>query len=396
MRGVNRRDTRHMTKPIFLDNHSTTPLDPGVFEQMRPWFLEDFGNPHSTDHSYGWKAEAAVEAARREVAALIGARPAEIIFTSGATESNNLALSGVAALLPGERRHIVSSAIEHPCVAGVVDRLEAEGFAVTRLWPGRDGQIRPAQLAAALRPETGLVSILSAHHEFGAIQPIAELAAHARRAGAVFHTDAAQAAGKIPTHVGSAEEGIDLLSLSAHKLYGPKGIGALYMRRREGLRLRPLMAGGGQQNGLRPGTVATPLAVGFGAAAALAGQQLSGDAARLTGLRDRLLAGLQASVDGVEVNGALSHRLPQNLNLRIAGIAAVDLIYACREAIAISAGSACASAVIEPSPALLALGLTEAEALASIRIGLGRATSEAEVDTAVRVLADAISRLRQL
>ncbi|MEJ1158052.1 cysteine desulfurase family protein [Prosthecomicrobium sp. N25] len=378
-----------MTRPLFLDHHSTTPLDPRAFEAMRPFFEAAFGNPHSADHAYGWEAEAAVEAARRDVAALIGARPGEIVFTSGATESNNLAIRGAAARLPEGRRHLVASAIEHPCVAAVMDLLEGRGFPVTRVMPDRDGIVSAEAVAAAIRPETGLVSVMAANHEIGTLQPIGDIGAVTRPRGIVFHSDAAQAAGKVPLAVEPA--GVDLLSLSAHKMYGPKGIGALYVRR--GVGLEPLFAGGGQERGLRSGTVPAPLAVGFGAAARIARAEMAEEADRLRGLRDRLLDRLSAAIPGVAVNGSLTARLPHNLDLRLPGVVAVDLIHALKDRVAISAGSACASASLEPSPVLRAIGLSDEEALASIRIGLGRWTSAEDVDRAAAAIAEAWAAL---
>ncbi len=371
--------------PVFLDHQSTTPVDARVFEAMRPWFVEAYGNPHSSDHAWGWAAEAAVETARARIADLIGAHRSEIIFTSGATESNNLALQGVAPNLAPDRRHIIVTATAHACVAGVADLLEARGHPVTRLYPARDGRISADAVEAALRPDTGLVSIEAAHHELGTIQPIEEIARRLSARGIVFHTDAAQAAGKIALDVGS---GIDLMSLSAHKMYGPKGVGALYVRRRPGLELTPLFAGGGQQRGLRPGTVPVPLAVGFGEACRVAGDEMSADAQRLRALRDGLLDGLRAGIPGLVVNGTMTDRLPHNLNVQLPGMVAIDLIHELRETIAISTGSACASAELAPSPSLLAIGCTEAEALSSVRIGLGRSTTEAHISTAIAAIVD--------
>lgn len=378
-----------MRKPIFLDHHSTTPVEPAVFNAMQLWFVESYGNPHSSDHAWGWQAEAAIEEARAKVADLIGARPADVIFTSGATESNNLALFGAAEGLPANRRHVIVTATAHPCIAGVADRLEMREFTVTRLYPRADGLFPLEKLADALRSDTGLVSIEAAHHEFGTIQPISEIAALLSSRGIIFHTDAAQAAGKIPLDVAH----IDLMSLSAHKLYGPKGIGALYVRRRPGFTLTPLFVGGGQQRGLRPGTIPTPLAVGFGEACEIAGQRMAQDGYQLAGLRDRLLSGLRAGLPDLVVNGGLESRLAHNLNVRLPGIVASDLLYELRDTIAISAGSACASARIEPSPSLLALGLTEAEALSSIRIGLGRQNTQADVDIAISAIIAAYDKL---
>ncbi|KPL54569.1 cysteine desulfurase IscS [Prosthecomicrobium hirschii] len=381
-----------MPRPIYLDHHATTPLDPRVFEAMRPYFLEAFGNPHSADHAYGWEAEAGVEAARRAIARLIGAAAGEIVFTSGATEANNLALRGAAARLPEGRRHLVASTIEHPCVAAVVDRLEADGFAVTRVDPGADGIVPAEAVAAALRPETGLVTVMAANHEIGTLQPIGAIGALTRARGILFHSDAAQAAGKVPLDVVAAK--VDLMSLSAHKMYGPKGIGALHVRR--GVALEPLILGGGQERGLRSGTVPAPLAVGFGAAAGIAQAEMDGEALRLKALRERLRAGLAARIPGLRVNGELERRLPGNLDLALPGIAAIDLIHRMKDRVAVSAGSACASASLEPSPVLGAIGLDDAAALGSIRIGLGRGTTEAEIDAAIAAVAEAWSALTGL
>ncbi|TPQ52144.1 IscS subfamily cysteine desulfurase [Prosthecomicrobium hirschii] len=381
-----------MPRPIYLDHHATTPLDPRVFEAMRPYFLEAFGNPHSADHAYGWEAEAGVEAARRAIARLIGAAAGEIVFTSGATEANNLALRGAAARLPEGRRHLVASTIEHPCVAAVIDRLEADGFPVTRVGPGADGIVPAEAIAAALRPETGLVTVMAANHEIGTLQPIGAIGALTRARGILFHSDAAQAAGKVPFDVVAAK--VDLMSLSAHKMYGPKGIGALHVRR--GVALEPLILGGGQERGLRSGTVPAPLAVGFGAAAAIARDEMAGEASRLKALRERLRAGLSARIAGLRVNGDLERRLPGNLDLALPGIAAIDLIHLMKGRVAVSAGSACASASLEPSPVLGAIGLDDAAALGSIRIGLGRGTTEAEIDAAIAAVAEAWSALTGL
>ncbi len=380
-----------MSRPIFLDHHSTTPVNPNVLEAMIPFFSAVYGNPHSADHGFGWDAEAAVEAARRDVAALIGARSGEIVFTSGATESNNLALRGVATHLPSDRRHIVTSTFEHPCVAAVADLLESSGFSVSRVPPDRNGIVSSQAVAAAIRPETGLVSIMTANHEIGAIQPIGEIGTLTHQSGIAFHTDAAQAAGKIPLDVDAL--GVDLMSLSAHKIYGPKGIGALFVRRRPGLRLAPLIVGGGQERGLRSGTVPVPLAVGFGVAARFAGLTLADEAIRIGALRDKLKDELQAKIPELEINGGFDHRLPHNLNVKLPAIAAVDLLYLMKDRIAVSTGAACASAKLEPSRTLLAIGLSETEALASIRIGLGQETAETDIDVAVEVICEAWSRL---
>jgi len=372
--------------PIYLDHHATTPTDPRVIEAMLPWFGQRFGNPHSVDHEWGWQAEEAVETARRQVAALVGAEPAEIIFTSGATEANNLALIGMvpalrslAAKRGARRPHVVASPLEHPCVASCLKVLEQDGFAVTTLPVDGSGVIDPAALRRALTPQTVLVTVIAASHEIGTVQPLKALAALCWEAGVLLHSDAAQAAGKVRFDAGT----VNLATLSAHKIYGPKGIGALVARGTVRRLLRPILHGGGQEGGLRSGTVPVPLAVGFGAAAALAAENLTVEGRRLTALRARLLAGLYAAGLDFAVNGDLDRRLPGNLSLRFAGLDAETLIARLRGRIAISAGAACASAERVPSSALLALGLDPAAALATIRIGLGRMTTGAEIDAAV-------------
>ncbi|MEA2756704.1 MAG: cysteine desulfurase [Aliidongia sp.] len=372
--------------PIYLDHQATTPTDPSVVAAMIPWFEERFGNPHSTDHEWGWQAEEAIERARRQVAALIGAQPSEIIFTSGATEANNLALLGMAATLKARgRRHIIASPLEHPCVSACLDALAADGFSVTILPIEGSGVIDSLAVERALTPDTGLVTITAASHEIGTVQPLGAIAALCRGAGALLHSDAAQAAGKVPFDV----IGIDLVSLSAHKIYGPKGIGALAARGGARRLLRPILRGGGQEGGLRSGTLPVPLAVGFGVAAALASEKMAEEGGRLADLRARLLTGLNAAGLHYEVNGALDRRLPGNLSLRFAGIDAEALIGRVRGRIAVSAGAACASARRVASLGLLAIGLDEAAALATIRIGLGRSTGPAEIDAAVAAFAAA-------
>jgi cysteine desulfurase len=373
--------------PIYLDHHATTPTDPRVVEAMLPWFSQSFGNPHSADHEWGWQAEEAVEAARRQVAALVGATPAEIIFTSGATEANNLALLGLANSLRAEGRcHIIATPLEHPCVRACLDLLAADGFAVTRLPVGSSGVIEPGAVEQALTSQTGLVTMIAASHEIGTLQPLGAIAALCRAAGAVLHSDAAQAAAKVPFDFAAP----DLLTLSAHKIYGPKGIGVLVAREGMRSRLRPILQGGGQEGGLRSGTVPVPLAVGFGAAAALAAAAMAEEGRHLAALRARLLAGLDAAGVDYAVNGELDRRLPGNLSLRFAGIDAETLIARVRGRIAISAGAACASAQRVPSPGLLALGLDQEAALATIRIGLGRSNDAGEMDAAVDALKEAV------
>jgi cysteine desulfurase len=384
------------TPPIYLDNQSSTRVDPRVLEAMLPYFTEDFGNPHSTSHPYGRIAAEAVERARAEIAVLINGDPREIAFTSGATEANNLAIKGAAHFARAHpqgatpRDHIVTLQTEHKCVLESCKVLELEGFGVTYLPVEPSGLVSLAALAAAISERTLLVSVMAAHNEIGVIQPLAEIGALCRSKGVLFHSDAAQAFGKIPLDVEAMQ--IDLLSISGHKIYGPKGIGALYVRRRPRVRLLPLIDGGGQERGLRSGTLPTPLCVGLGRAAAIAGAEMAEEASRLRGLRDRLLANLARHAPGVRLNGDAERRLPGSLNLTFPGISAQTLIEA-SPSIAISTGSACTSAAVEPSYVLRALGLPDALANASIRIGLGRFTTAAEVDFAADALVTAIIRL---
>jgi cysteine desulfurase len=373
--------------PVYLDHHATTPLDPRVLEAMLPYFTEGFGNPHSTQHAYGWAAEAATEQARVRVAALIGALPEEIVFTSGATEANNLAIRG--AVRVGERRHVATCATEHPSVLETCRALRRDGFEVTELPVQRDGLIDLDEFRSALRPDTALVSVMIANHEIGVLQPISDIAEICQKRGILLHTDAAQAAGQVS--LDAAALGVDLMSLSAHKLYGPAGIGALYVRR--GVRLVPLFAGGGQERGLRPGTLPTLLCIGFGVACALAQQELADDATRLRDLRERLHQGLRQAIGDIQLNGAPEPRLPGTLNIRMPGVDAEDLLAELPE-LALSTGAACASASQEPSPVLRALGLSDEDIQGSIRIGLGRATSACEIGFAIERLAAAAGRLR--
>lgn len=376
-------------RPIYLDYQATAPTDPRVADAMLPWFTHRFGNPHSV-HAIGEAAAAAVDRARRQLADLIGADAKEIIFTSGATEANNLAIKGAARFHRQRGQHIVTCVTEHKCVLESCARLEEEGVAVTRLAVDSDGLVDMAALAEALRPETVLVSIMAVNNEIGVIQPLAEIGAICRRAGVYFHTDAAQAVGKISLDVDAMA--IDLMSVSGHKMYGPMGIGALYVRRRPRVRLTPLMDGGGQERGLRSGTVPTPLVVGFGAAAAVAGAEMAAEGIRLAALRARLLDGLRARIPRLRINGGMAHRLPGNLNLCFPGIVG-DALLARLDGLALSTGSACNAGSTTPSYVLRGIGLDVAAALASVRIGLGRPTSEAEIDIAVREIAGAVVRL---
>jgi len=391
------RDDMTSTKPnapIYLDYQATTPTDPRVVQAMLPYFTEKFGNPHSTGHVFGRESEAAVEAARAQVAALIGADPREIVFTSGATESNNLALKGLFHFNREhgiERDHLVTTTIEHKCVLETAHRLEAEGFKVTFLPVERDGLVDLQRLDGAITERTALVSVIAAHNEIGVVQPLKDIGALCRDRGTRFHTDAAQAVGKISIDVNTMA--IDMLSISGHKIYGPKGIGALFVRRTPRVRLTPLMDGGGQERGFRSGTLAPPLCVGLGEACAIAGGEMAEEATRLAGLRDRLLAQLRKKVSGVHVNGHPTRRLPGNLNVSFEGIDGPGLLVGLND-IAVSAGSACSSAAIAPSYVLTALGVPDGLAFASLRIGLGRFTTEAEIDIAVQRIAEEVARLR--
>ena len=379
------------TRPIYLDYQATTPTDPRVVDAMLPFFHERFGNPHSAQHALGWDAEAAVEKARAQVAALIGAEPREIVFTSGATESNNLAIKGAARFHKERKRRVVTAETEHKCVLESCRRLEKEGFDVVFLPVESNGLLDLDRLAAAVTEETAVVSVMAVNNEIGVIQPLAEIGAICRAKGAYFHTDAAQAVGKTPLDVQAMA--IDLLSLSGHKVYGPKGIGALYVRRRPRVRLEPLFDGGGQERGFRSGTLPAPLCVGLGEACALAARESAQEAARLERLKDKLLAGLTGRLEGIAVNGDPARRIPGNLNLSFAGIDGEALMEA-MPGLAVSTGSACTSAAVEPSYVLRGIGLPDDLARASLRIGLGRFTTEDEVDRAVERLVAAVTRLR--
>ncbi|HZT89162.1 MAG TPA: aminotransferase class V-fold PLP-dependent enzyme, partial [Stellaceae bacterium] len=393
------RSERPNTPPVYLDNQASTPVDPRVLEAMLPYFTEHYGNPHSSSHVYGAEAAAACEAARAQVAAVIHADPRELIFTSGATEANNLAIKGAARFSRAHRRgdapprdHIVTLTTEHKCVLESCRALQDECFAVTYLPVEADGLVSLAALADAVNERTLLVSVMAAHNEIGVIQPLAEIGALCRARGVLFHTDAAQAFGKIPLDVEAMR--IDLMSISGHKIYGPKGIGALYVRRRPRVRLQPLFDGGGQERGLRSGTLPTPLCVGLGRAAEFAAAEMEAEAVRLRGLRERLQQALTRRVPGIRFNGDLDRRLPGSLNVSFPAVLAPDLIEAC-PTLAISTGSACTSAAVEPSYVLRALGLSEETANASIRVGLGRFNTAADVDFAADALAAAIVSLQK-
>ena len=381
--------------PVFMDNHSTTPVDPRVLEAMLPYFTEHFGNAASRNHVFGWTAEAAVEQARSQVAALIGGDGKEIVFTSGATEANNLAIKGVASFYKRQGNHIITVETEHKAVLDTVKRLTREGFEVTVLRPARDGLITPAQVTEAMTDQTILVSVMYANNEIGVVQPIEAIGAaiKAKNPKTLFHSDAVQAAGKVPVDVERAK--LDLVSLTAHKMYGPKGIGALWVRRKPRVRIDPMIDGGGHERGMRSGTLPVPLIVGFGKAAEVALAEMPTEAIRLRALRDRLYRGLTQRLTETYVNGSLTERLPGNLNISFAFVEGESLLMALKN-IAVSSGSACTSASLEPSYVLRVLGIGDELAHTSIRFGLGRFSTEAEVDYAIELVTHAVSRLRAL
>jgi cysteine desulfurase len=384
---------RRNDQPIYLDYQATTPLDPRVLEAMMPYFTYKFGNPHSRSHAYGWEAEEAVEKARGQIGKLIGADEKEVIFTSGATESNNLAIKGVAEFYKDRRSHIVTTVTEHKCVLDTCRHLEQQGFSVTYLPVQKNGLIDLDQLRAAVTDKTVVVSVMAVNNEIGVIQPLAEIGKICREKGAFFHTDAAQAAGKIPLDVEAMN--IDLMSISGHKIYGPKGIGALYVRRRPRVRLVALINGGGQERGFRSGTLPTPLCVGLGEAAEIAMKEMDVESKRLTKLQARMLKGLQDKLPEIYVNGDLEQRIPGNLNISFAYVEGESLMMGIK-GLSVSSGSACTSASLEPSYVLRALGVDEELAHTSLRIGLGRFTTEQEVDTAVEELVQHVNKLRQM
>ena len=380
---------------IYLDHHSTTPCDPRVVEAMLPYFTTHFGNAASRTHAFGKTAAEAVERARAQVADLVRAHPSEIVFTSGATESNNLAIKGVVDFYKTKGNHVITVATEHPAVLDVCRALEKEGRARVTVLPVRpDGLLDLDVLKAAVTPETILVSVMAANNEIGVLQPIAEIGRLCHERGVLFHTDAAQACGKIPLDVGAM--GIDLLSMSAHKLYGPKGVGALTVRKRSPrVRLTPQIDGGGHENGMRSGTLPVPLIVGFGEACAISGREMPGEANRLLVLRERLRKKIFEAFDHVRLNGSLERRLPGNLNVSFEYVEGESLILGMAD-VAVSSGSACASARLEPSHVLHALGLSEPLARSSVRFGLGRSTTEGEVDRAFELLKREVLRLREI
>lgn len=377
---------------VYLDHHATTPCDPRVVEAMLPWFSARPGNAASRQHRRGQEANLAVEDARAHVAALIGGSPKEIVFTSGATEALNLAIKGSAAAAPQTRRRILASSIEHHAVIDPARALARQGFDLELVPVGADGRVDPAQVAAALRDDVLLVCVMAANNEIGSLNPLAPVGEAVRAAGALFVVDAVQAVGKVAFDVARCHA--DLVALSAHKICGPKGVGCLWVRRgRPQVRLVPLIHGGGQERGLRSGTLDVPGIVGFGEAARLALAEQASDALRMAGLRDRLLAGLQRGLGDVEVNGGMEHRLPNNLNVAFTGVEASRLLQSLDD-VDLSSGSACTTASLEPSHVLRALGHSDARIFASVRFGLGRGTSEADIDFALERVIAVVRRLR--
>lgn len=385
--------TISMKRPIYLDYQATTPTDPRVVSEMLPYFSEKFGNPHSRSHSFGWESEDAVENAREQVAKLINANPKEIIFTSGATESNNLAIKGVAHFYKEKKNHIITVATEHKCVLDACRHLEMEGFKVTYLPVLSNGIIDLEVLKNAITEETSLVSVMAVNNEIGVIQPIVEIGKICRERGVFFHSDCAQAFGKIPLDVMAMN--IDLMSISGHKIYGPKGIGALFIGRKPRVRLEPLINGGGQERGFRSGTLPVPLIVGFGKAAELAMNEMSQEYTRIKYLSDKFINSITKAIPNVYLNGDPEKRYPGNLNLSFAYVEGESLIIAIKE-LAVSSGSACTSASLEPSYVLRALGVEEDLAHTSIRFGIGRFTTEEEIDQAIDIVTRNIQKLRDM
>jgi len=382
-----------MKVPVYMDCNATTPVDPRVLEAMLPFFTVHFGNAASRSHAFGWRAEEAVEAARAEVARLIGATAREIVFTSGATESDNLAIKGAARFHQSRGRHLVTCRTEHKAVLDSMHALERQGFEVTLLPVGGDGRVEPDEVRKAIRPDTILVSVMHANNETGVLHPVEEIGRITRERGVLFHTDAVQSAGKIPVDVEALNA--DLVALSAHKLYGPKGVGALYVRRRPRARILAEIDGGGHERGLRSGTLNVPGIVGFGRACEVAREGMPEEAERVLGLRERLRQGLLGAVEGVTVNGSLEHRLPACLNVSFAQVEGEALMMAVRD-VAVSSGSACTSASLEPSYVLRAMGVPDDLAHASIRFGLGRFNTAEEVDFAVDLFARKVAKLREM
>jgi cysteine desulfurase len=379
--------------PIYMDNNATTALDPRVLEAMMPYFTEVYGNAASRSHSFGWTAEKATDQAREQVATLIGASGKEIVWTSGATESDNLAIKGAAEFLQDRGNHIITAQTEHKAVLDTCKRLEKEGFAVTYLPVEKDGRVDPAAVRAAMTDKTILVSIMLANNEIGTVNPVEEIGAVVKEKGALFHIDAVQGAGKIPFDVNAARA--DLVSLSAHKMYGPKGVGALYVRRKPRVRITAIIDGGGHERGMRSGTLNVPGIVGFGAAAELCRLEMPAESKRTLALRERLREGITERVSDTYLNGSLEHRLPGNLNISFAYVEGEAMLMALKD-VAVSSGSACTSASLEPSYVLRAVGVGEELAHTSIRFGIGRFNTEEEVDFVIDLVANKVGKLREL
>ncbi|HXI55996.1 MAG TPA: IscS subfamily cysteine desulfurase [Polyangia bacterium] len=379
--------------PIYMDNNATTPVDPRVLESMLPYFTEIFGNAASRSHSFGWTAEKATDLARDQVGALIGASGKEIVWTSGATESDNLAIKGAAEFHKDRGNHIVTAQTEHKAVLDTCKRLEKEGFDVTYVPVADDGRVTAAAVKAAMTDKTILVSIMLANNEIGTVNPVDEIGAVVKERGALFHIDAVQGVGKIPFDVNAARA--DLVSISAHKMYGPKGIGALYVRRKPRVRITALIDGGGHERGMRSGTLNVPGIVGFGKAAELCRLEMAAESARTLALRERLRKGIQSQVSDTFVNGSMEHRLPGNLNISFAYVEGEAMLMALKD-VAVSSGSACTSASLEPSYVLRALGVEEEMAHTSIRFGIGRFNTEEEVDYVINLVVGKINKLREL
>jgi cysteine desulfurase len=383
-----------MKLPIYMDYHATTPMDPRVFEAMKPYFLQTFGNAASRNHSFGWEAEEAVEKSRKQIASLIGATAKEIVFTSGATESNNLALKGVAEMYAEKGNHIITAATEHKAILDTCKRLEKHGVRVTYLPVQTNGLVDLEQLQAAITDKTILISIMYANNEIGVIQPIAELGKIAKSKGVLLHTDATQAVGKVPVNV--IKDNVDLMSLSGHKMYGPKGVGVLYVRRKSPrVQITAQMDGGGHERGMRSGTLNVPGIVGLGEACALCQAEMPEESKRMAFLRDKLRDKLQSELDETYINGTMEHRLPNNLNISFAYVEGESLLMGIND-IAVSSGSACTSATLEPSYVLKALGAGDDLAHSSIRFGLGRFNTEEEVDYVAAKVIDVVRKLREL
>jgi cysteine desulfurase len=383
-----------MKLPIYMDYHATTPMDPRVFEAMKPYFLQTFGNAASRNHSFGWEAEEAVEKSRKQIASLIGATAKEIVFTSGATESNNLALKGVAEMYAEKGNHIITAATEHKAILDTCKRLEKHGVRVTYLPVQTNGLVDLEQLQAAITDKTILISIMYANNEIGVIQPIAELGKIAKSKGVLLHTDATQAVGKVPVNV--IQDNVDLMSMSGHKMYGPKGVGALYVRRKSPrVQITSQMDGGGHERGMRSGTLNVPGIVGLGEACALCQAEMPEESKRMAFLRDKLRDKLQSELDETYINGTMEHHLPSNLNISFAYVEGESLLMGIND-IAVSSGSACTSATLEPSYVLKALGAGDDLAHSSIRFGLGRFNTEEEVDYVAAKVIDVVKKLREL